>query len=119
MKEKREFHLHFTRFFVASIIVIVVAVLLLFAILWRRNEDWDKGEEKESQEENEIIELELVYAYQNAQWNAAIEQTVAAFNETHPNIRVIYQIHYENTVYEKILNKLIARDQLGDIVQII
>ena len=114
MGEKKEFSIYVVRFMIAAIAVLLATLVLVFGFIWgKRNHEMGKEENKE-----EIIELELVYAYQNAQWNEAIEQTVANFNEAYPNIQVSYQIHYENTVYENILNKLIARDQLGDVVQI-
>lgn len=92
-----------------------MAVVLLVVIYgWQKKQISDGT----GADVSEPVELELVYAYQNAQWNSAIEKTVADFNETHPDIRVVYQIHYENKVYENILNTLIARDELGDIVQL-
>lgn len=65
-----------------------------------------------------IIEISLVYAYQNAQWNQAVESVIAAFEDENPNIIINYQINYEDEVYEDVLNKLNARGELGDIVQV-
>jgi raffinose/stachyose/melibiose transport system substrate-binding protein len=63
-------------------------------------------------------EIEFVYAYQNASWNQAIESVIAAFEEANPDIKVNYQISYEDVVYEDVLNKRNARGELGDIIQI-
>lgn len=90
---------------------IVIVLLLCFG--WKQ-----RSAQADMQESAEPIRLELVYAYQNAQWNSAIEKTVADFNEKYPDIQVEYQIHYENKVYENILNTLIVRGELGDIVQL-
>ena len=68
--------------------------------------------------EAETVELELTYAYQNSQWNAAIENMIRGFEEEHPEIDVQYEINYEDNVYEDLLSKRIARGELGDIVQL-
>lgn len=94
------------------VIVVIVAVILILVLA---NRYWEN--QRTQEESSEPIHLELVYAYQNAQWNSAIEKMVEEFNSIHPDIEVEYQIHYENKVYENILNTLIARDELGDIVQ--
>ncbi len=62
--------------------------------------------------------INLVYAYQNAQWNSCVEQAIDLFETANPHIDVQYEIRYEDTVYEDMLYKLAARDELGDIVQI-
>ncbi|MCD8365398.1 MAG: ABC transporter substrate-binding protein [Clostridiales bacterium] len=72
------------------------------------------GEEAET----EPVELELVYAYQNPQWNTAIENVIQKFEETHPDIVIEYEVNYEDSVYEDILTTRIARGELGDIVQL-
>ena len=64
------------------------------------------------------VTVNLVYAYQNAQWNARVEETVRRFREVHPEINVEYEIRYEDAVYEDMLNKLAAREELGDVVQL-
>lgn len=63
-------------------------------------------------------DIELVYAFQNSQWNACVEEVVRQFEEHHPGIHVSYQIQYENAVYEDTLTKLVARGELGDVVQL-
>ncbi len=62
--------------------------------------------------------LELVYAYQNPQWNTAVESMVHEFEETHPEISIHYEVNYEDTVYEELLSRRVARGELGDIVQL-
>lgn len=74
-------------------------------------------QEAESGQE-EIVELRLVYAYQNLQWNSAIETVIASFEEEYPDIDVVYEISYQDSVYEDVLSKKIARNELGDIVQL-
>ena len=66
----------------------------------------------------EQIELELTYAYQNPQWNAAMENTIRNFEKEYPNINIHYDLSYEEKVYENVLNRKIARNELGDIVQL-
>ena len=56
------------------------------------------------------LRLKLVYAYQNAQWNSAIEATVRNFEKKYPNIKVNYEVNYEDKVYEDILIKKIAAE---------
>ena len=63
--------------------------------------------------EAETVELELTYAYQNSQWNAAIENMIRGFEEEHPEIDVQYEINYEDNVYEDLLSKRIARGSWG------
>ena len=75
-------------------------------------------EGRKQEMEQEKVELELVYAYQNPQWNSAIENLVHSFEKDNPGIRIHYEISYEDTVYEDILSKRIARNELGDIVQL-
>ena len=105
-------------------ILIIVAIIVLVSILialcgtlfydsMRNKESARTSKEKENQ-----IEIELVYAYQNPQWNSAIEATVRNFEELYPNIKVNYEVNYQDKVYEDILIKKIARDELGDIVQL-
>ena len=40
------------------------------------------------------------------------------FEKKYPNIKVNYEVNYEDKVYEDILIKKIARNELGDIVQL-
>ncbi len=77
-----------------------------------------KSRSKDTSAQAETIELTLDYAYQNAVWNAQIEQTVRAFNELENGITVSYTLSYEHKVYENTLSRKIARDELGDIVQL-
>ncbi|MBR5571581.1 MAG: extracellular solute-binding protein [Oscillospiraceae bacterium] len=62
--------------------------------------------------------ITLVYAYQNSQWNACVEDAIRRFEEANAHIDVQYEIYYEDTVYEDLLFRLAARDELGDVVQI-
>lgn len=64
------------------------------------------------------VTLNLVYAYQNSQWNACVEEVIRRFEAAHPEIDVVYEIRYEDVVYEDTLNKLAARNELGDVVQL-
>ena len=69
-------------------------------------------------EEEEQTVINLVYAFQNKQWNACVEEVIRRFEEAHPHIDVQYEIRYEDSVYEDLLFRLAARDELGDVVQI-
>lgn len=69
-------------------------------------------------EPDKDVTIELVYAFQNSQWNACVEEVVRQFEEEHPDIHISYQIQYEDEVYEDTLTKLIARGELGDVVQL-
>lgn len=94
-----------------AIFIMMVLLVLLF---------WDgfrKFPAKED-EETKQVELNLVYAYQNTQWNSAIEKIVDDFEELYPDIKINYEVNYEHKVYEDILSKRIARNELGDIVQL-
>lgn len=64
------------------------------------------------------ITFDLVYAFQNRQWSACVEEVVRQFEEAHPGVHIAYEIQYEDEVYEDTLTKLVARDELGDIVQL-
>lgn len=76
------------------------------------------GNDIASDEAAQQVEIEVSYAYQNQQWNSAIEKIIAGFEETHSDIKIKYEVNYEHKVYEDILAKKIARDELGDIVQL-
>lgn len=98
---------------IAAVCVGLVLVILLLTLLT------DLPRENPGQpEEEEAVTISLVYAYQNSQWNACIEEVVRRFETDHPDIHIRYEIHYEDMVYEDLLNKLIARDELGDVIQL-
>lgn len=94
--------------------LITLGISLLYDVIV--NGTRETGEEETA--EAETVELELTYAYQNSQWNAAIENMIRGFEEEHPEIDVQYEINYEDNVYEDLLSKRIARGELGDIVQL-
>lgn len=88
-----------------------VLIVLAAALAFRLSLDPEQETDRE-------IEIELVYAFQNSQWNACVEEVVRQFEEEHPDIHISYQIRYEDEVYEDTLTKLIARGELGDVVQL-
>ncbi len=67
---------------------------------------------------SDVVTIKFVYAFQNAQWNSQIEDLIGRFEDENPDIKIDYTTHYEDTVYENFLNKLIARDELGDVLQL-
>jgi len=89
-------------------IALVMLVLLLLDLVGQKTEE----------PEPEPVVVNLVYAFQNPQWNACVETVVKGFEADNPNIRVEYEIRYADAVYEDMLSKLVARDELGDIVQL-
>lgn len=100
------------KFVLAAALLCALLILLLIALPLPRTSS--SGNEK-TQEQTVIT---LVYAYQNNQWNSCIEEVIRRFEADNPHIDVQYEIRYEDTVYEDMLYKLAARDELGDIVQI-
>lgn len=93
--------------------VLLCAVLaLLLAVLFPA----PSGEKDEGEPQKTVITL--VYAYQNNQWSACIEEVIRRFEAANPFIDVQYRIHYEDRVYEDMLYKLAARDEKVDIMQI-
>ena len=92
-------------------LVLLTAVVLLAILFCPRSPGAEETEE-------EPVTITLTYAYQNSQWNASIEEVVRQFEHDHPEIQVEYQVRYEDTVYEDLLGKLAARDELGDLVQL-
>lgn len=96
----------------SAIIVVVAAAMVSMWLLFPRGEDTDV------QVNIPDTAISLVYAYQNSQWSACLEEIIRDFEADHPGIEVKYEIRYEDEVYEETLNKLIARDELGDIVQL-
>ena len=91
----------------AALILVILAVVLIL----RNRPEPDAPEETD-------ITISLVYAFQNSQWSACVEEVVRRFEEAYPGIHVAYEIQYEDEVYEDTLTKLIARDELGDVVQL-
>ncbi|SDB15796.1 ABC transporter substrate-binding protein [Eubacterium oxidoreducens] len=95
-------------------IILILAFALLLLCLYL----FGKPKSETLKEEQKVTELTLVYAYQNAMWDSAIEQAVTDFEESNPDVKIVAEVNYGDSVYEKILNKLIARNELGDIVQV-
>lgn len=79
---------------------------------------FDNQKNSDDEEQASPIQLDMVYAYQNSQWNAAIEKVIQDFEGEHSDIVINYEVSYEDKVYEDILSKKIARNELGDIVQL-
>lgn len=102
---------------IISIIILVSLLVILCGSLFYDNIRNKERTKSAGKDENQV-EIELVYAYQNAQCNSAIEATVRNFEKKYPNIKVNYEVNYEDKVYEDILIKKIARNELGDIVQL-
>ena len=100
------------KYVTAAILLFAVFLLLIFVLLSKPS----SGSNDENTSEQIVINL--VYAYKNNQWNSCIEEIVRRFEEDYPHIDIQYKIRYEDTVYEDLLYKLAARDELGDIVQI-
>lgn len=100
------------KFVIAAVLLCAVLVLLCAVSLPTP----PTAEPADGTEEKTVITL--VYAYQNNQWSACIEEVIRRFEQANPHIDVQYRVHYEDRVYEDILYKLAARDELGDIMQI-
>lgn len=98
--------------FIIAAALLCFLLVLLFAVFFPVSPSAEEGEEEEK------TVITLVYAYQNNQWSACIEEVIRQFEEANPLIDVQYKIHYEDRVYEDMLYKLAARDELGDIMQI-
>lgn len=94
-------------------ILLGICILVLLLLTFR-----DTDKKQSASPEDTQTKIELVYAFQNNQWNACVEEVVRRFEEANPHIDVQYEIHYEDTVYEDLLFRLAARDELGDVVQI-
>ena len=97
------------RWLVAAAVVLLAAMAVVPALRGRH--------EAEATVEKDIT-INLVYAFQNRQWSACVEEVVRQFEQTHPGVHIAYEIQYEDEVYEDTLTKLVARDELGDIVQL-
>lgn len=96
----------------AALVVGLMAMLILIALVPNLPREAEAGTEPEQ------VTIHLVYAYQNSQWNACIEDIVRQFEDANANINVEYEIHYEDQVYEDVLNRMAARDELGDVIQL-
>ena len=96
---------------ITTFLVLAVVLLLIFLLMGILPKD--EGDPAE-----DPIVVTLVYAYQNSKWSSCIEDVVRKFEADHPGIDIQYEICYEDTVYEDMLYKLAARDELGDIVQL-
>ncbi|MCR5667295.1 MAG: ABC transporter substrate-binding protein [Eubacterium sp.] len=94
------------------VFILAFALLLLVVFIFGNHKVNDTSEEEE------VTELTIVYAYQNSMWSSFIEKAATEFEAEHPEIDITFQTAYGDTVYETILNKMIARDELGDIVQV-
>ena len=94
-------------------ILLGICILVLLLLTFRS----DRSDLNTAEEPAQTV-IELVYAFQNNQWNACVEEAIRRFEEANPHIDVQYEIRYEDTVYEDLLFRLAARDELGDVVQI-
>jgi len=101
-----------------AMIVVLCLVLAALCVALVYDIFADRVSAFRSAAEEEPVEIELVYAYQNPQWNSAIENVIQEFEETHTDIVINYEVNYEDNVYEDILTRRIARGELGDIVQL-
>ncbi len=99
--------------YVITAALLCAALVLLLVALFPVPRSADKTEDAPEQ-----TVITLVYAYQNNQWSTCIEEVIRRFEAANPLIDVQYKIHYEDAVYEDMLYKLAARDELGDIMQI-
>ena len=90
---------------------VVLAVIALVAFVQPKSNG-------NAEPENSQTVIELTFPYQNSQWTSSIENIIASFEERYPEIDVKYEILYQDTVYEDILSKKTARNELGDIVQL-
>lgn len=96
---------------VGCALAVTVGVAVVGLMLW-------DGAEQPAETQVLPVTINLVYAYQNPQWNARVEETIRRFCLAYPEINVEYEIRYEDEVYEDMLNKLVAREELGDVVQL-
>lgn len=99
----------------AASLVLIITIVSLFSDTIR---SYFESKEEIAIDTDEVVEISLVYAYQNAQWNQAVESIITAFEKDNPDVIINFHINYEDEVYEDVLNKLNARGELGDIVQI-
>ena len=97
------------------IIVPVTAVLIALPVWLLLARPWSGAT---PDQEAEQVTVTLVYPFQNRQWSACVEEVVRQFEDANPNIHISYEIRYEDEVYDDTLTKLVARDELGDIVQL-
>lgn len=97
---------------IAAVALGAILVLLLTILFPTAPADREDG----GQPEQTVVNL--VYAYQNNQWSACIEEVIRRFEAENPHIDIQYKIHYEDRVYEDMLYKLAARDEKVDIMQI-
>ncbi len=103
-------------------IKLIIAALVLGLIALCASLVWDlfatRISRQETSSDHQQVELTIVFAFQNTQWDAAVETLIEEFQEAYPQIKVNIEVSYEDQVYEDILSKKIARNELGDIVQL-
>ncbi len=101
---------------------LIIAALVLGLIALCASLVWDlfatRISRQETSSDHQQVELTIVFAFQNTQWDAAVETLIEEFQEAYPQIKVNIEVSYEDQVYEDILSKKIARNELGDIVQL-
>ena len=84
MKKNRDNNAILQTVISGCIILIAVILIIIVGILGSISGRSDQ----ESEETAEVTELDLCYPYRNAQWNSAIEQVIAAFEEEYPQIQI-------------------------------
>jgi raffinose/stachyose/melibiose transport system substrate-binding protein len=106
------------------IIILVVILLCLGAYVGYRNlSDYIKNkwsvQDIEAQEVEGNVTLKIVYAPMNAYRNTVLEQMVEQFEEDNPDISITLLECSKDGLYDDVLRNLYARDNLGDIVELI
>ncbi len=103
---------------VILLILLLCAGLIFFLVTLLMDVLGNQARKNHREEDSSAVELDVVYAFQNPQWNASMERVIRAFEEKYPDIILNYEVNYGDSVYEDILTKKIARDELGDLVQL-
>ena len=98
------------------LVIILIVLILIYLAVNAINTGYTRRSQAEG--DTETVELSISYAYQNSEWNAAIEQIIEDFEAENADISISYEPSYAHRVYEDLLVDQIAMGELGDLVQL-
>lgn len=104
---------------IVTIVLIVLGGWLLFESISEYNKSKESVKQTESDEFTDEVELDVTFISLESSWNMAMSSMISDFEEENPDIEINYKVYSESGLYDDTINKLYARGELGDVVEII
>ncbi len=103
-----------------GVMLAAVCVGYLASLMMVSSSEEDVSYSREEMEElaSSVTTLKITFVSFEKVWDMAMEELIADFEEDNPDIVIEYEIYNETGLYEDVVNKLYARGELGDIVEL-